>query len=114
MTHTVQCETDTTAPAPSAVLTKASGPARTRKPSPTVNRAAPAASKSDLVVKKLKTAKGASVQQLAELTGWQVHSVRGFLSAVVRKKLSLNLMSEVGKDEVRRYRVIDNVEEASA
>jgi hypothetical protein len=31
--------------------------------------------------------------------------VRGFLSGVVRKKLKLQLVSELGKDGVRRYRV---------
>ncbi|TIX34058.1 MAG: DUF3489 domain-containing protein, partial [Mesorhizobium sp.] len=31
--------------------------------------------------------------------------MRGFLSAVVKKKLGLNLISDVGKDGVRRYRI---------
>lgn len=71
-------------------------------------REAPATSKSDLVLKKLRAAKGVSLQQLSEATGWQLHSVRGFLSATVRKKLGLNLVSDVGKDEVRRYRITDD------
>jgi Protein of unknown function (DUF3489) len=29
-----------------------------------------------------------------EVTGWRPHSVRGFLTAVVRKKLGLTLLSE--------------------
>ena len=41
-----------------------------------------------------------------EVTGWQSHSVRGFFSAVVRKKLCLNLVSEVGKDGQRWYRIV--------
>lgn len=65
-----------------------------------------AASKKDLVLKKLRSAKGVSIEQLTEATGWQPHSVRGFLSATVRKKLGLYLVSAIGKDEVRRYRVI--------
>ena len=68
-----------------------------------VNAGAP--SKTDIVLKKLRGSKGTRVQQLADATGWQLHSVRGFLSATVRKKLGLNLMSDVGKDGVRRYSV---------
>lgn len=68
---------------------------------------APAASKTDLVLKKLRGSKGVSIAQLAETTGWQLHSVRGFLSGIVKKKLGLNLISETGKDGVRRYRVVN-------
>jgi hypothetical protein len=32
-------------------------------------------------------------------TGWQPHSVRGFLAGVVRRKLGLALASEKGDDE---------------
>jgi len=64
--------------------------------------------KTEIVLKKLRMAKGATIAQLGEATGWQAHSVRGFLSAVVRKKLGLNLVSEIGKDGQRRYRIIDS------
>ena len=64
-------------------------------------------SKTALVLKRLRLAKGASIAQLSEATGWQAHSVRGFLSAVVRKKLGLELTSDIGKDGVRRYRIAD-------
>lgn len=62
-------------------------------------------SKADAVLKKLRLPKGVSIAQLSEMTGWQAHSVRGFLSAVVRRKLGLDLLNEVGKDGVRRYRI---------
>ena len=40
-------------------------------------------------------------------TGWQPHTVRGFLTAVVRKKLGLTLVSEkIGEERV--YRIIAN------
>ena len=39
-------------------------------------------------------------------TGWQQHSVRGFLAGVVRKKLGLNLVSEP-TDKGRVYRIKD-------
>lgn len=61
--------------------------------------------KADLVLKKLQSAKGATIGALMEATGWQAHSVRGFLSGTVKKKLGLPLVSEVGKDGVRRYRI---------
>lgn len=77
------------------------------KRSKVVKRETPAMSKSELVLKKLRSAKGVTVAALTEATGWQSHSVRGFLSATVRKKLGLNLVSEVGKDDVRRYRIAD-------
>jgi hypothetical protein len=73
----------------------------------------PGPSKTDLVLKKLRSAKGATIAQLTEVTAWQGHSVRGFLSATVKKKLGLNLVSEVGKDGARRYRVIAAVDGAA-
>lgn len=71
-----------------------------------------APSKAEIVLKKLRLPRGVTVPQIMEVTGWQSHSVRGFFSGVVRKKLGLNLQSEVGKDGQRRYRVVDNVAEA--
>ena len=65
----------------------------------------PAASKSNIVVSKLRAAKGATIEMLMTATGWQAHSVRGFLSGTVRKKLGLPLESEIGKDGQRRYRL---------
>ena len=64
--------------------------------------------KSEQVLQKLRLAKGATIEMLMEATGWQAHSVRGFLSAVVKKKLGLKLVSEVGKDGTRRYRIDDS------
>ena len=57
------------------------------------------------MLKLLRGSKGASIQAMMEATGWQAHSVRGFLSATVKKKLELTLASETGKDGVRRYKV---------
>jgi hypothetical protein len=61
--------------------------------------------KAELILKKLRTAKGVSIDMLIAETGWQAHSVRGFLSAVVKKKLALDLVSESGKDGIRLYRI---------
>ncbi len=61
--------------------------------------------KAETVLKRLRSAKGATIAALCEATGWQAHSVRGFLSGTVKKKLGLNLVSEIAKDGARRYRV---------
>lgn len=64
-------------------------------------------SKTELVTSLLSTQTGATVDDIMNATSWQKHSVRGFLSGTVRKKLGLNLISEVAGDGVRRYRVED-------
>ena len=43
---------------------------------------------------------------MMKTTGWQQHSVRGFLTGVVRKRLKLDLISEKpGKDRIYRIKV---------
>ena len=42
---------------------------------------------------------------MMEATGWQPHSVRGFLAGVVRKRLKLRLASKK-VDGTRVYRII--------
>ena len=73
-----------------------------------------AASKAEQILKKLGSAKGVTIPQMMEATGWQAHSVRGFLSGVVRKKLGHTLVSEVGKDGLRRYRIVAGPTSAEA
>ena len=47
----------------------------------------------------LQRKQGATIASVMGVTGWQPHSVRGFLTAVVRKKLGLTLLSEKPGEE---------------
>jgi hypothetical protein len=54
----------------------------------------------------LRKPTGATIAAMRAATGWQQHSVRGFLAGVVRKKLGLNLVSDQ-TDKGRVYRIKD-------
>lgn len=63
------------------------------------------ASKSDLVLRALKRKSGVSVDELCKLTGWQAHSVRGFLSGTVRKKHGHEVVRQTDAKGVTRYSI---------
>jgi uncharacterized protein DUF3489 len=122
--------TEQTAPTPAPAETKATtkprvGPRRphvaTPKPKPgkkaTAAKKAPTArikaqpakpgarsgSKTAKILEMLSRPGGASAKELLKATGWQAHSLRGFLSGTVGKKMGLALASTKGEDGGRVY-----------
>ena len=59
------------------------------------------------VLAMLRDRTGTTIAAIVAATGWQQHSVRGFLAGVVRKKLGFNLVSEQGGSG-RVYRILDD------
>ena len=62
-------------------------------------------SKAAKILELLKRPDGATAKELMKATGWQPHSVRGFLSGTLRKKLGLTVNSTKGEDGERTYSV---------
>ncbi|MGD0434974.1 MAG: DUF3489 domain-containing protein [Bryobacteraceae bacterium] len=62
-------------------------------------------SKTAKILALLKRPGGASLSQLQKATDWQAHSVRGFLSGAVKKKMGLRVISAKLADGTRAYRV---------
>src|SRR6267142_945165 len=57
------------------------------------------------IIRLLERAKGATLEELMEATGWQAHSVRGFISGTLGKKLKLRVESFKTEKGARAYRV---------
>ncbi len=64
-----------------------------------------AGSKTAKVLELLKRPGSVSAKELGKATGWQPHSIRGFLSGTVGKKMGLTVVSTKGEDGERSYAV---------
>ena len=85
-------------------------PARSRR----AHSATKGAAKAPVARRGTKTAKilallerpeGASIAELKKATGWQTHSLRGFLSGALKKKMGLKIHSGKRDNGDRVYRV---------
>jgi Protein of unknown function (DUF3489) len=48
---------------------------------------------------------GATLEELMKVTGWQAHSVRGFISGTVNKRMGLQVVSAKPEDGKRTYSI---------
>ena len=62
-------------------------------------------SKTAIVLDLLKRSGGVTSKELMETTGWQAHSVRGFLSGTVGKKMGLKVVSAKAESGERSYSI---------
>ncbi len=68
-------------------------------------KAAREGSKTNQVLDLLKRPGGVTSKELMKATGWQPHSVRGFLSGTIGKKMGLTVTSMKGEDGERIYSI---------
>lgn len=68
-------------------------------------RSVQAGSKKAKILKLLKRPTGATLEKLMRVTGWQAHSVRGFISAGVNKRMDLRVTSNRREDGQRVYQI---------
>jgi Protein of unknown function (DUF3489) len=62
-------------------------------------------SKTSKVLELLKRPGGVTAKELMKTTGWQPHSVRGFLSGTIGKKMGLSVTSTKSEDGERTYSI---------
>ena len=61
--------------------------------------------KQAVLIGLLSRAEGATLPQMTEATGWQVHTVRGAMAGALKKKLGLEITSEKQTGTDRVYRI---------
>jgi hypothetical protein len=75
------------------------------KPQVAKSKVARDGSKTAQILDLLKRPEGATSKVLMKATGWLPHSVRGFLSGTVGKKMGLTVVSTKGEGGERTYSV---------
>jgi hypothetical protein len=62
-------------------------------------------SKTAKILDLLKRSGGATAKELMKATGWRPHSVRGFISGTISKKMKLSVVSAKSEDGERNYSI---------
>ena len=78
------------APRPSA---RAKRPSAPKKATPPARKRAASHNKTERVIALLERPEGATLKAIMRATGWQTHSVRGFISGQLKKKMGLKVRS---------------------
>jgi hypothetical protein len=63
-------------------------------------------SKAEKVLELMKRKEGATLAEIAKVTDWQNHSIRGFVSGHVIKKCGLKVESTKSEAGERTYRIV--------
>ena len=61
--------------------------------------------KTALVLELMQRESGVTAQELLSITGWQAHSVRGFISGTLGKKMGLTIVSTKAENGERTYSI---------
>jgi len=80
-------------------------PDRRSAPNTTAERTFRQDTKGAAIVTFLKRKDGATIAELSAAVGWQAHSVRGFLSGLLKRR-GIATTSKKGDDGQRRYRIV--------
>lgn len=89
-----------------ARTTKTNAKPAPRKKQPATVPSARPGTKAAAMIELLTSRQGATIAEMMDATGWQAHSVRGFLAGSLRKRHGLAAASEKSGGEPRRYRLI--------
>jgi hypothetical protein len=88
-----------------AAKDKATSKAKGRKKGATSDQGAREGSKKAVILELLRKPDGATLKDLMKATGWQAHSVRGFISGAIVKKMGLKVESTKRDDGERCYSI---------
>jgi hypothetical protein len=92
------------APPGAASATRAAKPTNRTHPAGGAHRTRKGSKKASILA-MLRSTEGATLKQIVEITGWQRHTVRGFISGAVGKQLGLKVESTRTEAGERRYRI---------
>lgn len=68
-----------------------------------------AGTKQTQLIALLKSPEGATIEAISAATGWRAHSIRGFMSGTLGKKLGLTVTSVKEDGRARTYRISQEI-----